>query len=522
MLNLAIIIILALVLLAQVAAPLLLRDMSDPLPDLRDPLLLELEEEGEALLRAIRELDAREDLPEARQVQLRERYEAKAARVLAAADARRTELKDKPVRTAAPGRSRRMPLTALSLLAIFSLAAVVMSGHVLPRVGPDATLTTGDLEAGRELRNLKRAADRNPSQANLLPLADAYWRFGDLDGAAQTYLRLTQSEGTPAIAYRRLGFMALHDDLQQARDYLEQARIIDPEDSDTLFALSELYFAQDQPERAAETLAAYLASPAGAGDTEAQERLDAVETAMLLKLALEDPSEASLLALADAYWQIDEHERAAGYYMQVLTDFNEASDVAYSRLGQLLFMAGHTGESIELLERASELNGEELATLLFLGNGYFTVERYQDAIDTWQLYVNAAGGEEQAGRVPGLISTAQARRDGTETDSITGMSPDTGAAASTEMNAVQAAVPPVAASPSGTQLFAANCARCHGAQGNGGSGPRLAGSGRARNETSVRDAIRHGRGMMPGFRSHLADDEIEQLTRYVVGTLGPS
>ena len=82
------IIILGAGLLLLVAAPLLLSGFSDPLPDLRDPVTVDLEEERDALLRAIRELEQRTDLAESRREELRRRYEAKAALVLRQLDER--------------------------------------------------------------------------------------------------------------------------------------------------------------------------------------------------------------------------------------------------------------------------------------------------------------------------------------------------------------------------------------------------------------------------------------------------
>jgi mono/diheme cytochrome c family protein len=77
-------------------------------------------------------------------------------------------------------------------------------------------------------------------------------------------------------------------------------------------------------------------------------------------------------------------------------------------------------------------------------------------------------------------------------------------------------------------LFAANCALCHGDQGDG-NGVRRAGFARpprdltnpvwSRSTTTetVRGIIRHGRHgtPMPGFAA-LSDDEIDRLARYVL------
>src|SRR5690625_7169107 len=97
MLTTIILIAMALLLFGFVALPLINPGSADPLPPEGDPVGFDLEEEKDALLRAIRELDARQDLSPERREQLRSRYEAKAAQVLKAIDARR------PARGRGPG-----------------------------------------------------------------------------------------------------------------------------------------------------------------------------------------------------------------------------------------------------------------------------------------------------------------------------------------------------------------------------------------------------------------------------------
>ncbi len=506
MFSLVVIILLALLLLAYVAVPLLFRGQADPLPDPRDPVTLDLEEERDALFRAIRELELRDDLGVTRREALRARYEAKAAKVLRALDERVSEAGRSP--TPAP-RPRRTPYAALSLLAGVVVTAVIMSGFVLPRVGVNGTVTTTDVAAAKQLQALKRAAAKNPDEANLLALADAYWSLQEADSAEATYLQITQSvTPAPAVAYRRLGFLKLQTDLAAALPYFEQARAADPTDLDTLFTLGELYFSLARPNDAVAALEAFLARPGGAGDAEVQARLEIFKTlAPVLDQATADPTEANLLALADAYWNLDERERAADIYVRVLSTFDPHSAVSLSRIGQVLFFSGRTDEAVELLERAEAVNADHLTaadldTLLFLGNAYFTLERFQDAIDTWQSYVTVAGGEAQAGRVPGLIENARAR-----------LSEAGGAEAPTEAN--DQAVQQVSAQ----SLYTANCAGCHGAQGQGGTGPALAGNRNAARAENVRSVIQYGRGAMPGFGASLSEEQLDTLTDYVVNVV---
>ena len=66
----------------------------------------------------------------------------------------------------------------------------------------------------------------------------------------------------------------------------------------------------------------------------------------------------------------------------------------------------------------------------------------------------------------------------------------------------------------GARLFAANCGRCHGAQGRGGFGPDL--RRLVLPEAQVRETVRDGRGDMPAFGSHLNDTQMGQVVSYVL------
>lgn len=68
----------------------------------------------------------------------------------------------------------------------------------------------------------------------------------------------------------------------------------------------------------------------------------------------------------------------------------------------------------------------------------------------------------------------------------------------------------------GEQVFAQNCAGCHGPDGEGGSGPALQNSN---DRDQVRTQIVEGGGGMPPFGGQLSDTEIDDVTAYVVETL---
>jgi len=396
--------LLVFLLFAYLAIPLLVPKQADPLPSLRDPVTQDLEEERDALFRAIRELDAREDLSEARRQELRSRYEAKAAKVLRALDERSREAPaPQPVR-----RTRYLPLTALALLGVTLGSAAFVATTTPPEVlaGEDGPTITG-----RELARLERAANRTPNQETLLALADGYWRADNGDLAQATYRRVVEEiQSVPAVAYQRLGFLQMQVNLAEALRYLELARNADPENLETLYFLGEIYFANRDMASAVEAWESYLAAPGGEGDAEVQARLSLARTLAPLAQAVErDPSEKNLSALADAYWVGGERDRAVDLYFRLLTEENPHNGTALSRVGQQLFFTGRNEDAIAVLGRAREIAPENLQTLLFLGNAHFSLGQYKKAIEVWEAYVRTAGGPERAGRVPSLIADARER-----------------------------------------------------------------------------------------------------------------
>jgi mono/diheme cytochrome c family protein len=73
-----------------------------------------------------------------------------------------------------------------------------------------------------------------------------------------------------------------------------------------------------------------------------------------------------------------------------------------------------------------------------------------------------------------------------------------------------------AAATTGKDVFTANCARCHGPEGEGGVGPRLAGTVVVE-YPDVEDqaaVVRDGRGGMPSFRDRLTPEQIDDVVAY--------
>ena len=69
----------------------------------------------------------------------------------------------------------------------------------------------------------------------------------------------------------------------------------------------------------------------------------------------------------------------------------------------------------------------------------------------------------------------------------------------------------------GEQVFGANCATCHGEQGQGGLGPELADGRVVERYPAIEDhraVVLNGRGVMPAWRDRLSDEEIDAVVQY--------
>jgi mono/diheme cytochrome c family protein len=74
-----------------------------------------------------------------------------------------------------------------------------------------------------------------------------------------------------------------------------------------------------------------------------------------------------------------------------------------------------------------------------------------------------------------------------------------------------------AARTPGAQVFVANCARCHGADGGGGLGPQLSGGAVRRDFADPNDevgVVTNGRAGMPAFGRVLSPEQIRQVVEY--------
>ena len=75
-------------------------------------------------------------------------------------------------------------------------------------------------------------------------------------------------------------------------------------------------------------------------------------------------------------------------------------------------------------------------------------------------------------------------------------------------------------SPLGEELWEGTCAKCHGLDGAGGYGPRIAGSELLEDPEAIEDLLREGRGKMPPVGRDWDDTEMDALTDYLEQSLG--
>ena len=74
--------------------------------------------------------------------------------------------------------------------------------------------------------------------------------------------------------------------------------------------------------------------------------------------------------------------------------------------------------------------------------------------------------------------------------------------------------------PDGGAVYAANCAACHGASGEGGIGPSLQAS--TVSLSQMVSIVKNGVGSMPGFAGSLSQAEIDAVSSFSVGLQSPS
>ncbi|MCS7058597.1 MAG: tetratricopeptide repeat protein [Meiothermus sp.] len=215
------------------------------------------------------------------------------------------------------------------------------------------------------------------------------------------------------------------------------------------------------------------------GETLVTNRSEAQILGRLQRQAEASGQAADWLAFANKAYELQDFERALRGYLRVV-EKEPRNPVAVRRLGILLFMSGRPAEGAQALQLAVQADPHEPEGWLFLGNAYFQMGRYAEAISAWEGYLKAGG--EARERVENLIETAKSQ---------------------------------LGAGSTGQQVYLSRCAACHGAEAQGGLGPRLKGNPVLRVPEAVREVVQKGRGQMPAIP--LSEAEMTALLQYLSG-----
>ncbi|MCX7601030.1 MAG: c-type cytochrome [Meiothermus sp.] len=215
------------------------------------------------------------------------------------------------------------------------------------------------------------------------------------------------------------------------------------------------------------------------GETIITSRNEARELGNLQRRAEQSGQAADWLAYADKAYELQDFERAVQGYLKVV-ELEPRNPRAVRRIGVLLFMSGRPQEGVQALELAVRAEPEVAEGWLFLGNAYFQLGRPAEAIVAWEGYLKAGGEARQ--QVLNLIQTAKEQQTATSR---------------------------------GRQVYLAHCAACHGAQAQGGTGPRLQGNPIRKVPEALREIILKGRGQMPAIP--LSEADLQALLPYLGG-----
>lgn len=258
----------------------------------RDTTRASLEERRDLALRDLVDLDEQEaagEIPAARARQLRQRYEADAARAFDRLDELDRVDRDPEAGSDPAGRARaetesrptpaaggsvvggRRRIAGVALVGAVA-AAVVLSvrGDLMPR--PAGGFVTGnEVTGGRDLSEVTNAEMEEVVAANpdvvpmRLRLAHRYLEDGEYDRAVEHYLAVLDREPAPE-AMAHLGWLVFLDgEVEVAADLLVASLERDPDDPETLWFLANVRLYGQQDAAAAKPLLQELLSRGGLG-----------------------------------------------------------------------------------------------------------------------------------------------------------------------------------------------------------------------------------------------------------------
>jgi cytochrome c oxidase subunit 2 len=197
--------------------------------------------------------------------------------------------------------------------------------------------------------------------------------------------------------------------------------------------------------------------------------------------------------------------------------------------------AGATGEQLRV-----KVTGRQFYWQFEYPNGVVTIDNLrapvgvpvrlevtapdEDVIHSW--WIPALGGKMDA--IPGIVNTTWFRAD--RAGIFRGQCAEFCGLEHAKMLATVEALPEAdfdswlskqradqtnGTSDLGDEEWAGVCAKCHGLAGEGGIGPRLAGSAALADRTAIVKLIRNGRGLMPPVAARWTSEQVSALTTYL-------
>jgi cytochrome c-type biogenesis protein CcmH len=229
--------------------------------------------------------------------------------------------------------------------------------------------------------------------------------------------------------------------------------------------------------------------PQEAKDYENAAKLKTLEGVLEAQAKVGKAEIPSLLEYGQLAWELQDYNRAANAYGEVLRQ--EPKNVtALARYGQILFFASAQDpklldQALGLLRAATKLTPPSSEAWMTIGNILFSSKNDpQGALNAWKEYQKITG-DTGSPRITQLMSAARKR---------------------------------LSTSDPAVKVFAANCAACHGSEAQGQIGPNLRISVNARDAAFVTNQIKFGskNKKMPAL-PQLSSADIGLLVKYVTG-----
>jgi cytochrome c-type biogenesis protein CcmH/NrfG len=227
--------------------------------------------------------------------------------------------------------------------------------------------------------------------------------------------------------------------------------------------------------------------PQQAKEYENASKLKSLEAVLEVQAKANKAEIPTLLEYGQLAWEIQDYNRAANAYGEVLRQ--EPKNVtALARYGQILFFASAQDpklldQSLALLRAATKLTPPSSEAWMTIGNILFSSKNDpRGALDAWKEYQKITG-DTGSPRITQLMAAARKR---------------------------------LTASDPAVQLFSTSCAGCHGSEAQGQIGPNLRTSVNARDAAFVSNQIKFGskNKKMPGL-PQLSVKDIGLLVKYV-------